>query len=126
MKINNEFRASNLAETHHTQPAQDNKENFKSLPGNLQSSISEALEQAGKAFEHVVSAVLGQNRPSQNTTVQTIKKDLEDKGKDLQSQDKLGNTQIQTLMSNYNEAQTLASSVMKKKDDTAKAVMSKI
>ena len=126
MKINNELRASNLAEAHSAPAAQDNKESFKSLPGNLQSSISEALEEAGKAFEHVVSAVFGQNRPSQPATGQTIKNALDDKDKDLQSQDKLGNTQIQTLMSNYNEAQTLASSVMKKKDDTAKAVMNKI
>jgi hypothetical protein len=40
--------------------------------------------------------------------------------------DKLGNTQIQTLMSNYNEAQTLASSVQKKLHDTASAVIGKI
>lgn len=33
---------------------------------------------------------------------------------------------IQNLMSQYNEAQTLASSVLKKKDDTANAVIGKI
>jgi hypothetical protein len=125
MKINNELRASSAVETHNTQPAQSDKESFKSLPGNLQSSISEALEEAGKAFEHVVSAVFGQNRPSQPATGQTIKNALDDKDKDLQSQDKLGNTQIQTLMSNYNEAQTMASSVVKKTDDTTDSLIHK-
>jgi hypothetical protein len=47
-------------------------------------------------------------------------------GVGLQSQDKLGNFQVQSLMSNYNEAQTLASSVMKHQNDTNNAVIGKI
>jgi len=123
MKINNEFRASTFAETHDTQPEQDNKESFKSSPGNLQSAISEALEEAGKAFEHVVSAVFGQNQPSQQTNVQSIKNKLDGTDKDLQSQDKLGNFEIQSLMSNFNQAQTTASSVTKKADDTGNSII---
>jgi hypothetical protein len=42
------------------------------------------------------------------------------------NQDKLGNFQIQTLMSDFNQAQTLASSILKKKDDTENAVIQKI
>ena len=46
--------------------------------------------------------------------------------KDLESQDKLGNFQIQDLMSQYNQSETRASSLTKKKDDTANSILSKI
>ena len=91
--------------------------------GIFQSAISEALEEAGKAFEHVVSAVFGQNQPSQQTNVQSIKNKLDGTDKDLQSQDKLGNFEIQSLMSNFNQAQTTASSVTKKADDTGNSII---
>ena len=42
------------------------------------------------------------------------------------NQDKLGNFQIQRLMSDFNQAQTLASSILKKRDDTGNAVIQKI
>jgi hypothetical protein len=44
----------------------------------------------------------------------------------LEAQDKLDNFEIQDLMSEYNEAETLASSVRKKLDDTAAAIIGKI
>ena len=44
----------------------------------------------------------------------------------LSSQDKLGNTQIQTLMSNYNEAQTTLSSLQKSMHDSNSAIIGKI
>jgi hypothetical protein len=47
-------------------------------------------------------------------------------GKGLEAQDRLGNFEIQNLMSRYNQAETLASSVQKKADDTASAVIGKI
>ena len=47
-------------------------------------------------------------------------------GKDLESQDKLGNFEIQDLMSRFNQAATLASSILKKADDTASSVIGKI
>jgi len=40
--------------------------------------------------------------------------------------DKLGNFEIQRLMSQYNQSEQLASSVQKKQDDTANAVISKV
>lgn len=55
-----------------------------------------------------------------------IKKKFKDLVKDLESQDKLGNFEIQDLMSNFNQAETLASSVKKKLDDTINAIISKI
>jgi hypothetical protein len=61
-----------------------------------------------------------------NQGVDALRTRFEDADKDLQAQDKLGNFEIQGLMSDYNEAQTLASSIMKKKDDTGNAVIQKI
>ena len=81
------------------------------------------MAEAGKAFDHVISAVFGENQPAQQQNVQTIKNALDNKDKDLQSQDKLGNFEIQTLMSNYNEAETTASSILKKKDDDGNSII---
>jgi len=47
-------------------------------------------------------------------------------GKGLEARDRLGNFEIQNLMSRYNQAETLASSVQKKADDTASGVIGKI
>src|SRR5437867_3144038 len=46
--------------------------------------------------------------------------------KGLEAQDRMGNFEIQRLMSAYNQAETLASSVQKKMDDTVGAVIGKI
>jgi len=47
-------------------------------------------------------------------------------GKSLENQDKLGNFEIQRLMSSFNQAETLASSVLKKLSDTNSGVIGKI
>jgi hypothetical protein len=47
-------------------------------------------------------------------------------GKDIESQDKLGNFEIQNLMSSYDRAGAIACSVLKKKDDAASSVIGKI
>ncbi len=67
-----------------------------------------------------------QNRGAQLAPEAQIRQAFESKGKDLESQDKLGNFEIQGLMSDYNEAETLASSVLKKRDDTASAIIRNI
>jgi uncharacterized protein involved in exopolysaccharide biosynthesis len=46
--------------------------------------------------------------------------------KELEAQDELGNFEIQDLMGSFNQAETLASSIMKKRDDTANAIISKV
>jgi hypothetical protein len=44
----------------------------------------------------------------------------------LEATDKLGNFEIQDLMSQYNQAETLSSSVQKKMDDTSSGMIGKI
>lgn len=46
--------------------------------------------------------------------------------KTLGLNDRMGNFLIQKLMSDFNQAETLASSILKKKDDTTSAVIGKI
>src|SRR4051794_36195727 len=53
----------------------------------------------------------------------TYAKGFENKLKDLEAQDKLGNFEIQDLMSTFNQAETLASSILKKRDETASAIV---
>jgi hypothetical protein len=47
-------------------------------------------------------------------------------GNDLQCQDKLGNFEIQSLMSNFNEAQTTLSSIQKSAHDPNNTIIGKI
>ena len=53
-------------------------------------------------------------------------KELEQPAKELESKDRMGNFEIQRLMSTYNQAETLASSVQKKLDDTVAGQQQKI
>jgi len=92
-------------------------------PQAAQKKVKDTLAQKGaEIFDNVFAAA----QSSLDGSVNAVKDAIGNADKDLQSQDKLGNTQIQTLMSNYNEAQTLASSVLKKKDGTSNAVIQKI
>ena len=47
-------------------------------------------------------------------------------GKGLEAQDRMGNFEIQRLMSSFNQAETLASSVLKKLSETNTGVIGKI
>jgi len=67
-------------------------------------------------------ATTGINRDKVNA----IRKELENKTKDLEAAERMGNFEIQRLMSAYNQAETLSSSVLKKQADTQAALISKI
>ena len=69
-----------------------------------------------------------QGRPSAlrfgpNSAISRLKNQLAEANK---SEDKLGNFEIQDLMSQYNQAETLAANVMKKRDDTGNSILGKI
>jgi Skp family chaperone for outer membrane proteins len=55
-----------------------------------------------------------------------LKKQLEAAMKDLESQDRMDNFEIQRLMSTYNQAETQSSDVRKKMEETKNAVISKL
>ncbi len=61
-----------------------------------------------------------------NATVAALRKELEAATKSLESQDRMGNFEIQRLMSTFNQAETLSSNVMKKLDSSRSAVINKI
>jgi hypothetical protein len=58
--------------------------------------------------------------------ISNIRKSFAGKATELASQDRLGKLEIQGLMTRYNQAETLQSSVLKKDADTMNAVISKI
>lgn len=123
MKINSELRA-NLSEPLVAECVKDKNHACQKSAQHPESELHRALEQAGKLFDHVISAVTGGAANSQD--LQQVKDQIDGKSKDLQSQDKLGNFEIQSLMSDFNEAQTLTSSILKRKDDTANPTIGKI
>jgi hypothetical protein len=55
-----------------------------------------------------------------------LRQRLDQSSSGMDEQDKLGNFEIQDLMSDFNAAETLASSVQKKLDCTANAIIGKI
>lgn len=79
---------------------------------------------APKAAPPVQSAKTAQ--AEWNQVREMVTRMFEKRGKDLATQDKLGNFEIQQLMSQYNQAETLSANVLKKTDDTASAIISKI
>lgn len=80
------------------------------------------IKVGGEAAEGEDLADIQANEKAMNA----LKAQFEGIGKDLEAEDKLGNFEIQDLMSQYNQAETLASSVMKKRDDTSNALVQKI
>ncbi len=63
---------------------------------------------------------------TEQSEIDRIKDSFNGAVKDLEGKDKLGNFEINDLMSNYNQAETLASSVRQKLDKTQSDVIAKI
>ena len=64
--------------------------------------------------------------PAPKTDFRKVKQSLEMTFKNLEAQDRMGNFEIQRLMSAFNQAETLASNVQKKADDTVSGQTQKI
>ena len=92
-------------------------------PQHRESTLNQAIDQAVHLFDHVISAMKGPDSGSGSKDIQKAKDNLGDNDKDLQSQDKLGNFQIQNLMSEFNESQQTISKVLKKEEETASNVI---
>jgi chromosome segregation ATPase len=100
--------------------------------GKARGDMTKALKKSdalnASARTHVAAALKQIQEPGAGNAdkIESIRKQLESAMKDLEAQDKLGNFEIQDLMSRYNQAETLASSVQKKLDDAEKSVIGKI
>jgi hypothetical protein len=64
--------------------------------------------------------------PAPKTNFWKVNQSLEMTSKNLETQDRMGNFEIQRLMSAFNQAETLASNVQKKADDTVSGQSQKI
>ncbi|HMK29105.1 MAG TPA: hypothetical protein VK473_05415 [Terriglobales bacterium] len=73
MNVNNDFRALGVSDTRQAEHAPEANHPFQNSPTNLQTKVNQAIEVAAKAFDQVISAVLGQPQPSHQTGVQTAK-----------------------------------------------------
>lgn len=78
-----------------------------------------------KSLNDVVSSAKG-FAGGLNAFAEALKRKFEEANKDLENQDKLGNFEIQTLMSDFNQTQALANSTKKKMDDQSSSVLGKI
>lgn len=83
------------------------------------SSIAASRKSAAAASE-------GDEVKALRDSLNFLKSKIEGTLKDLETEDRLGNFEIQDLMSRYNQSEQLASSVQKKKDDTASAIIGKV
>jgi len=124
LQINKDFQAANFSDSLQEDGVRNNPRPSQDSAQSVGSGIQQVLGDASEIVDHVISAVTDQN--SIGGGAQAIKNALSNKDKDLQNQDKLGNFEIRSLMSEFNEAQTLALSVLKKKEDTGNAVIQKI
>lgn len=70
--------------------------------------------------------IVGGAPVANDRALESIKSKFNNSMKDMESQDKLGNVEINMIMSNYNDNETLANSVLKKRDDTANSIINKI
>lgn len=79
--------------------------------------------QLAHELSHTVQARPQTVRFDPNSAISRLKNQLAEANK---SEDKLGNFEIQDLMSQYNQAEALASNISKKRDDTSNSVIGKI
>ncbi len=104
---------------------------------NLSQKDSDALHAGldAKGLEYLTDAIgvaagiaSSQSAQSANqSAIDNIRRRLEEAHKDEKTcGDSLGNFEIQDLLNQYNQSETLASSVLKKQDDTNSAVIGKI
>jgi len=84
-----------------------------------ESTLNQAIDQAVHLFDHVISAMKGPGPASGWNDIQKTKDGLGDKAKDLQSEDKLGNFEIQELMSNSSKSEATISKIVENEADTA-------
>lgn len=86
----------------------------------------------GASFASRLSALDALPREQQQTNevhqtqFEKLTAGLDAAAKEIETRDRLGNFEIQRLMSAYNQAETLSSNVQKKQDDANSGVINKI
>jgi len=70
--------------------------------------------------------VSNQDQKDNQATIDSIRSELDKAMKGLEAKDRMGNFEIQRLMSAFNQAETLSSNVQKKLDDTVSGQQQKI
>lgn len=113
-------------------PKATSKSQARSLKAGLKELdlLDQTLLKLHKGFENAEASIgsnggvesVDRNREAIDQLRRRFKESLED----VESGDKLDSFEIQDLMSRVNQAETLASSVKKKKDDTTNSILNRI
>lgn len=95
------------------------------LPKTTIDPVDTRLNKTKLEINHLYTRYKKQMEAAKKTMAE-IKTKLQSAMKDLESKDKMGNFEIQDLMSQFNQAETQSSNAQKKLDDTRNAVIGKI
>jgi hypothetical protein len=99
----------------------------------IYNALNEGIEQGTVTYGNRGSVGDGKTKDldnadhkTNNTTVESIRSELDKAMKSLEAKDRMGNFEIQRMMSAFNQAETLSSNVQKKMDDTVSGQQQKI
>jgi hypothetical protein len=113
MRISNDLLSLAISEA----PSIENIRANAGSDRDLQYRLSQALEEAGKHFDHVVTAIRGNNQYGE---VQNFKNKIADMD---QSQGTANNFRLQDYMSDYSRMQGMLSNVLRKDSDIGYGVI---
>lgn len=116
MYINNVTRNLNICETPSINEIRGNMGSSEGSVQHLQYKLSQALEDAGKHFDHVVTAVRGNNQCGE---LQNFKNKIANMD---ESQGTANNFRLQDYMSDYSRMQTMLSNMLKKISDDGDSI----
>ena len=108
MRISNDYRTVNFSDIPSVESIRGNAGSSQGSVQNLQYKLSQALEDAGKHFDQVVTAVRGNNQLGQLQNYTTTIADQN------QSQGTANNFRLQDYMGDYNRMQVAFSNAPSK------------
>jgi hypothetical protein len=113
MRISNDLLSLAISET----PSIENIRANAGSDRDLQYRLSQALEEAGKHFDHVVTAVRGNHQYGEAQNFKNKFGDMD------QSQGTANSFRLQDYMSDYSRMQGMLSNILKKVSDTGDGVV---
>jgi hypothetical protein len=88
--------------------------------------VSKAAMLKYKSEIERLSAEYLKKQAAAESAANALRKKIEEAMKAMEADGKMGNFEIQNLMSEFNQAETLSSQVQKKREETKKAVIGKL
>lgn len=111
MRVSNDFQTVNFSGIPSIESIRGNTGSSQGSVQNLQYKLSQALEEAGKHFDHVVSAIRGNNQFGELQKFQNKVADAD------QSQGTANTFRLQDYMNDYSRMQAMWSNLGRKESD---------